>query len=251
MAEGVRPPSSMKLVSTAERQLARQLSEERDERNKAVSALWARLEELNKQIQRLEAQPQPTQLAPPPLLPAMAQDSLLTSRGLDSATHVASGVEANGQVEERVQALMDQINESRVKFTERPPELTCTTESAVAAAGSGTGGSLDGPLGTTADAIAALQHIVKDLNAKQRQQAKEVSYLRGGFIEVHIRVQMNAIRASKIALKSTTLSTHERNEALVALDRKETECKSCIRKICSGPQLADLMSALATEAPPV
>merc|ERR1711874_719805 len=101
----------------------------------------------------------------------MAQDSLLTSRGLDSATHVASGVEANGQVEERVQALMDQINESRVKFTERPPELTCTTESAVAAAGSGTGGSLDGPLGTTADAIAALQNGLRDLDAKYQQQA--------------------------------------------------------------------------------
>eukprot|EP00419_Tripos_fusus_P011851 CAMPEP_0172664410 /NCGR_PEP_ID=MMETSP1074-20121228/6576_1 /TAXON_ID=2916 /ORGANISM="Ceratium fusus, Strain PA161109" /LENGTH=402 /DNA_ID=CAMNT_0013480559 /DNA_START=58 /DNA_END=1266 /DNA_ORIENTATION=+ len=277
---GARPPLWEGMSAT--RQLARQLSEERGERNKAVSALWARLEELNKQIQRLEAQSQPAQLPAPPALPITVQDSPLTTGGRVKANGEATLSEerafsrhsspASGEAtlseervqtwanrhvtisEERVQALLDQMNESSVQFTERPPELACTTELAnvaVAATSSGTGGSLDGPLGTTADAIAALQNGLKDLDAKYQQQAKEVSYLKGVLIEVHIGVQMNAIRASRIALQSTDLSRDERNQALSALDKKETECKSYIRKVCSGPQLADLMSALATEAPPV
>jgi len=260
MAEGVRLPTSMKIVSSAERQLARQLSEERDERNKAVKALWARLEQLDQQMQQLQATPAPTQLPTQPALTAGVQDSLVTSRGLEAATAAAhrAGAEVNGQVkisEEKVQALMEQINESKVRFREGPPELVSVSRSspnvALAAAGSGTGGSTEGPPATTADAIAALQTSVKDLETKQQHQTKEVSYLKGVLIEVHIGVQMNAIRASRIALQSTDLSRDERNQALSALDKKELECKGYIRKVCSGPQLADLMAALATKVPPL
>jgi len=292
MAVGMRPPSSMKLVSTAERHLARQLCEERDERNKAVSALWARLEQVDQQIHKLQATPPLTQLPMQPALPPVLQDSLVTSTSFEAAQQLCeerdernkavralwarfeqvdqqihklqatpptqlpvhcAGTEVNGQVtlaEIMVQTLMERLNESGVPLLEGPPELVSTLPTvAVGAAGSGTGGSLEGPRATTADAIAALQTSVKDLDVKQQQQTKELAYLKGMLIEVHIGVQMNAIRASRIALQSTDLSRDERYEAQAALDKKELECKAKVRKLCNGPQLAQLMAEMAIESP--
>jgi len=258
-ADMARLPTSMNIVSPTEKELARQLSEERDERNKAVKALWARFEQLDQQMQQLQATPAPAQL---PTQPGERRLHPVISRGLEAATAVAhhTGAKVNGQVLlltalEKVQALMEQINESKVRFREGPPELVSVSRSspnvALAAAGSGTGGSTEGPPATTADAIATLQTSVKDLKTKQQQQTKEVTYLKRVLIEVHIEVQMNAIRASKIALQSTELSRDDRNQAVSALDKKELECKGYIRKVCSGPQQADLMAALATDVPPL
>jgi len=233
-----------KLVSAAERQLAVQLSMERDDRNKVVSALWARLEELNQQFQELRGTLLPMQLPELQALPAAVQDSLDTSRGL----------------EQKVQDLMAQINEGRL-LREGPPELISTAEPpsvVVSVAGFGIGGSLEELPPTKFDAIAALQTSVKDLDAKQQQLTKEGSNLKELLNEVHLEVAMNAIRASRVALQSTDLSKEERNQALAALYKKELECKSYSRKGCSDPgslpsdpQLADPMAALVTRPRPV
>mmetsp|Transcript_75433 Transcript_75433/g.149173 ORF Transcript_75433/g.149173 Transcript_75433/m.149173 type:complete len:238 (+) Transcript_75433:1-714(+) len=234
----------MKLVSTAERQLVRQLHQEQQERNRAVTELWARLKEVDQQIQVLQVQSQERQaqaLAPSPLHdPIQEPKSPLSHRDLPVAASVSENVasDVTSQVlrlEERVQALMDQISENQARFRKGSPEM------------SGTESFSQGPPDNSADAMVSLQGGLKDLSTKHEQMAKELSYVKGVLTEVHISMHINAIRASRIALQSTDLSRDERNQALAALDKKELECKGHIRKVCSGPHLADLMNALTTD----
>jgi len=243
----------MKIISTAERQLAKQLYEEQQERNRSVTALWARLEEVDQQIQVLQAQSQERQMQAlaPSTLHAPVQDSniALLQRNLEAATTVSENTEVNSQVsrlEERVQTLMDQISEGQSRFSNGSSDMASVMQSRSMVASSSTGSCLERLPANTNGSMATLQTSLKDLDAKHGQLVKELSYVKGVLTEVHISMHINAIRASRIALQSTDLSREERSQALAALDKKEVECKGHIRKVCTGPHLADLMAALTT-----
>lgn len=247
--------------------LGARCEEEKQERQNAVSALWARFEEFNHQIQALQSQPRPTQAQPPPALPAVVQDSLIKPGCLHTAATAAAGAaygagdEVNREVAkemEEVQALMQQINQSRERLRLGASDLTLTggkvvptaepPNVAAAAAGSGTGGSLEEPPDTTAAAIAALRASVQKLDTEHQEQVKENSYIKGMLVEVHIGAQLHAIRATRVALQSVALSSDERNQAMSVLEKKELDCKSSIRQVCKRPQLDELMAVLASQA---
>jgi len=216
------------------------------------------LKDVDQQIQVLQTQSQEKQtqhVAPMALLsPVQDPNTALFQGSLEAATMNSenTGLEVNSQVsrlEERVQALMDQISESQVRFGKGSlaQEMLSTLQPTSAGETSNTGSFLDTLPANPVASMASPQASLKDLDAKQEQLAKELNYVKGALTEVHISMHINAIRASRIALQSTDLSRDERNQALEALDKKERECKGHIRKVCSGPHLQDLMAALATE----
>lgn len=293
-AEGFKPPSSMKLVSTAERQLARQLHEEQHERNRAVTELWTRLKEVDEQIQVLQAhsQKQQTQTLAPAQLHVPIQDpnNAWSHRELEASTSASASeiiaFEVSSQVsrlEERVQVVMDQMNESQTRFSKDSAAMAFTTQPAWAPPINSTESYLEGLPANPAAALASLQSGLKDLDTKHKQMAeelshlkaansstesflelaslqsglkdlntkheriaKEVSHVKGEVTEVSFSMQINAIRTTRIALQSSELSRDERHRALEALDKKELECKGHSRKVCNSPRAGDFTDAFAT-----
>jgi len=81
----------------------------------------------------------------------------------------------------------------------------------------------------------------------QQQQAKDVSALRAVLIEVHGNLPLHAVRASRIALRSTDLSKEERKLALASLESKENQIRlDLARARESGPlPPADALSQLS------
>jgi chromosome segregation ATPase len=263
MAEGIKPPSTMKVVSPAERQRVKQQLEARQERGRAVSvsspqlfspaeklfakqlqdeqqartsevrALWARLEELDQQVQVCKTQ---SQVASPLPLP------------LPTQTHVRSEVSRlEERMEERVRALTDQISESQARFKGSPETMHAPSmaiaELAASVARLETGlKDLDvehQQFAKELASIAELQIGLQDLDTKHvqlanqmssvvalqtGQLAKDLSSVKGVLKELDMSMNISAIRTSRIALQATSLSMDERNQALAALDKKEHEC---------------------------
>jgi len=87
------------------------------------------------------------------------------------------------------------------------------------------------PQTATGDSVAKLQGRMKEVEQKQHQHFKELGALRAVLIEVHVNLPLHAVRASRIALRSTELSKEERKLALSSLEAKEQQIRADIDKV--------------------
>lgn len=68
------------------------------------------------------------------------------------------------------------------------------------------------------------------------QQAKELSNLKNIVTDVHASLPLHAVRASRIALRSTELSKEDRRLALASLDKKEAQIRAEVDNVASQRQ---------------
>merc|ERR1711956_55338 len=83
----------------------------------------------------------------------------------------------------------------------------------------------------TGDVFAKLQGRMKEVEQKQHQHFKELAALRAVLIEVHVNLPLHAVRASRIALRSTELSKEERKLALSSLEAKEQQIQAEVQRL--------------------
>lgn len=86
-------------------------------------------------------------------------------------------------------------------------------------------------VGNGDDVLEKLREQVKGLDEKQLQTAKELTAVRSVLIEVHVNLPLHAVRASRIALRSTELSREERKLALSSLEAKEQHIRADIERV--------------------
>lgn len=65
------------------------------------------------------------------------------------------------------------------------------------------------------------------------QQAKELSNLKNIVTDVHASLPLHAVRASRIALRSTELSKEDRRLALASLDKKEAQIRAEVDNVAN------------------
>lgn len=68
------------------------------------------------------------------------------------------------------------------------------------------------------------------------QQAKELSNLKNIVTDVHASLPLHAVRASRIALRSTELSKEDRRLALASLDKKEAQIRAEVDNVANQRQ---------------
>eukprot|EP00419_Tripos_fusus_P009610 CAMPEP_0172669702 /NCGR_PEP_ID=MMETSP1074-20121228/9852_1 /TAXON_ID=2916 /ORGANISM="Ceratium fusus, Strain PA161109" /LENGTH=281 /DNA_ID=CAMNT_0013486515 /DNA_START=152 /DNA_END=997 /DNA_ORIENTATION=- len=254
----------MAIMSATERQLTRQIIGERDERARAVNDLWAKLRELQEEVGRATqtsgagsrcSNEGPLQESHPVMAEMRAlrielqnhqqridtHDSQLNqvernSVELKASLHRAE-VDIRGRFKEDLVALVSQ--EGQARFGN---ELGDEQVASGAAKGSGTGGSdcrfdfeslLDKFDSAKPDdeSLASLRSVVSDIEVRQQHILDEISTLRALLVEVHVNLPLHAVRASRIALRSTELSREERKLALASLESKEQQIRSDIEKV--------------------
>jgi hypothetical protein len=209
--------------------LAKQLHDEQKERRREVTALWARLHEVDQQVQVWKTQSQygPIQPAAPLALHTDFRNEV-------------SRLEK--RLEERVQSLTDQISERPVR-SEGSSETMHPKKIAFAERALETGlkevDLIHAQMVKEFASIGELQTGLKDLTTKHEELAKELastvilqtgqlakdlSSVKGLLKELEWTMNISAIRISKMALQSTSLSFDERQKALASLEKKEHEC---------------------------
>lgn len=241
------PTRPMTVMTATERQLTRHIIEERDERVKAINDLWAKLQDLQQEVQRVRMTP--CDYKGPKTLPAEAiveLDTLkaeLAAQRSQLAGHCAA---MDGSLEAlrcSVQRAEAEVREGRMdlnalahRFAELRESRTKAIESSKATSGTGLEPQralelAGAPAGELTASLTALRNKVRDLEMKQQQQVKELAALRSVLIEVHVNLPLHAVRASRIALRSTELSREERKLALSSLEAKEQQIRFEIDKV--------------------
>jgi len=240
---------------------ARKLQEDQD-RDRVISSLWARFEELNEKVQalqqHLQQQPQQQQhlqqqqpqqdqqeilSVATPRRPAPVQGAVdAPPQGYVASIAEQVGLEVS-RFDIRVQALLDEMNERNARLKNTQTFLDSAVKASIRAAASdsadgwpGIEDSLDAPHAAATNVVVLLQ--------KLERQVEEFDYLKSLLANVLVSVPVNTICASRIALYSAGLTTDERREALSALDKKELEYKTFLRNV----QLVRPASCQATPA---
>merc|ERR1712183_1009313 len=97
----------------------------------------------------------------------------------------------------------------------------------------------------------ALQKKIKQLDEKLERQAGELSLWRQVLIEVNLTLPLHAVRASRIALRSTELSAEERRLVLESLESKESKIRTQTERVrerngpCPDIALREIQQAVA------
>merc|ERR1712217_444754 len=68
---------------------------------------------------------------------------------------------------------------------------------------------------------------------KQKQQEKELAYVRTALVEVQKALAMNEIKSSRLALRAVDISEEERFTALAALDAKELQIETNVKSMAN------------------
>mmetsp|Transcript_49930 Transcript_49930/g.99096 ORF Transcript_49930/g.99096 Transcript_49930/m.99096 type:complete len:273 (+) Transcript_49930:41-859(+) len=240
------PTKPMTVMTATERQLTRHIIEERDERIRAVGDLWAKLRDLQRELQKLAqtgptSRPVSTNAKPDgPEMEALRSELSKQQRQQDShRAHVESMLTA---LRAAMQKTEIEVHEGRTSLGMLMGRLESLRESQgrpgegrsddrpAASLGSSTASSdLKASSGDTA--LAKLQGKLKEMEQKQHQHFKELAALRAVLIEVHVNLPLHAVRASRIALRSTELSKEERKLALSSLEAKEQQIRADIDKV--------------------
>lgn len=213
-----------------EQMFAWQLQVEKQERDRAISLLRARLEELTTKVQDLHQHSWQQQQLVPVVTPCRsapfpgAKDG--QPRDLESVASIAEHVGFQvSKFEGRINALLEEINESNMRVRSGPTSLDSALESAVLESGCNSksggpnvGGSLAAPIAAATDAIALLQTGIKDLDVKLQQHRDDISHIKTALVKVLNGMPMNTI----FDLAS--------NEAQSAFDIKERDYKPFLHK---------------------
>jgi hypothetical protein len=159
----------------------------------------------------------------------------LTQRRMEVKAH-----ERHASVGEEIDALWDQLREvsKSPKVCEPPGDSSVSTlsprtsERSLSGVSAGStpehSSSPEPPsLGKEEAAEGRLRnHPLALLGERQRQQAQELSALRGAVIEVQTDLSLHCVRTSRLAMQAVELSQEERQEALATLASKERQLKA-------------------------
>lgn len=152
-------------------------------------------------------------------------------------------LDIRGKFKEELSALVVRLSEEgHARFGTAQDDEQVHHQCAAAPLGSGTGGSewrfgfeslLDKSDSGKPDdvSLVSLRSAVSAIEVRQQQLLDELSTLRALLIEVHVNLPLHAVRASRIALRSTELSREERKLALASLESKEQQIRSDIEKV--------------------
>jgi len=246
------PCKPMIVMTATERQLARHILQERDERVRAFGDLQARLQDLQRELQK-QGQTGAT-LRPADACPnqehelraltaevrtqqhqqdshrAVVESAISALRATLQKTdaEVNSGRSALGTLTGRLERLANLVDK-RGRVGEERIDGKLAPVDAAGSPGSGVGGS---DLQSKGDTTAAqLEGRLEEIEQKQQKLTKDLATLRAAIIEVHINVPVHAVRASRIALRSAELSREERRVALSSLEAKEQQLRADIERI--------------------
>jgi len=241
------PTKPMTVMTATERQLTRHIIEERDERIRAVGDLWAKLRDLQREVQRLAqngttSKPIGTSAKPEgPELEALRSELSRQKHQQDShRAHIESMLDS---LRANLQKTELEVHEGRSSLTMLMGRLESLrdsqgrpgdgrSEDKLSITGSAMGSTAGSDSQTVSgDQVAKLQGRLKEFEQKQHQHFKELAALRAVLIEVHVNLPLHAVRASRIALRSTELSKEERKLALSSLEAKEHQIRADIDKV--------------------
>jgi len=226
---GEEEPASLRTstaMTVAERQLSKKLIEERDDRIKSVNELWAAVKELQAG----------TSKAPDAAADAGGSfgsrlDRLRTDMEADIANMRAelslhpkalSELEALRIAQRKVELQVQEL-QAKIITIAMQPQSSSRQPSKTLDASNAEGSAAAPP--AVAQQIEDLWHSLQAIENLQEGQSQDLMSFRQVLVEMHISLPLHAVRASRMALRSSELCKEERQQALLSLEEKERAIK--------------------------
>lgn len=208
---------------------------ERSERFQAVNDLWAKLGELQLELNGNGAA---SRGAKPPPQEAMSQEvaqlrSFARSTAESNAETIAELRKAQGDQLKKLSDLEFRLSEFKTQAVSggnhgrQRPEATDLF-------GSGSEGSFHDKFESLRKATVTTQGMVERLDERDREKEKEFAEMRTLIIQTYNSLPLHAVKASRVALKAVKMTADEIERALQALDQTEQKLRSSAGAAAGG-----------------